>query len=478
MAIGTHTKGSRDPGRRSHRLLFVLFGAILLVSLPVWPLKFFSDSFKTLNLKQIASISGELFKSFSSKESPSRKKEPTRPVEIEAAQDPKLESEDLKLLDKASGTLLAQISKSPNDPSLHNRLAIIYAGLGDLPSAINHFQIAVDVGRSQITALHAQEEKLRARGDINGASEALLESSKLSVELSAAHSSLARVFDQLGQHEKVLAQLEQLNKDINFGNTAPEKSTEPDPISAPRTAVQTDPPTEHRLNTGTLQLLARAQALMQAHRIPEAMQAFRQVIAIDPQAAVAHQQLGYACILTNNFGIAVQELETAESLEPNNATTYNALGLAYQAQGEVEHSIAMFEKALGCNPNDGDSAFNLGNLLASQGRYGQAQDAFQKAVHNNPRMPLAHNHLGTLLSLSGNYKQAMLEFQQAIALNPDLASAHYGLGLTLYNTKNYSACIPEFKRALVLNPALVDAHNKIEQAYRKAGLATTGLGVN
>ncbi|HEY9733929.1 MAG TPA: tetratricopeptide repeat protein [Drouetiella sp.] len=459
MTTNTDLAGPLPKSRRTMRLLMLLCGALLLVSLPVIPFASLGDKLPPLpTMSQLAEDGNRMLNNLV-----------PMVMGTIAPQTPRQSaSQELKSLDQASDQLLDQINKTPSDPSLHNRVAMIYAGMGDFTSAVSHFEKAVEASRSQILLLTAQEKDLRAKGNKAAAAKTVLDVSKLNVELAAAHSSLARVYGELGQHEKVVAELDALNKDIAFGSGLAKK---------PETIAVTETVSDHRLNQKTLASLARAQALMQAHRFPEAMQEYRNVIAAEPQSAIAHERLGLAALFVNNSYLAVQELETATRLEPDHSSTHNALGLAYQAEGDGPHAQAEFEKALSLNPKDAEAAFNLGTIFAGTGRYGPAEEAFKKAVAANPKAPMAHNHLGTLLSLSGNYRQAVQEFQAALSLAPDLASSHYGLGLALYNLKDYSSSIREFKRALALNPGLSDAHNKIELAYRKSGLASVG-GVN
>jgi len=373
--------------------------------------------------------------------------------------------DDLKLMDKASSELLDQINKNPLDPAPHNRVALMYASLGDFDAANEHFQRAILLSRAAITKAQEKEKEARSKFDYGQASKALLEISKLNVELSAAHGSLARVYDQMGKHEKVVAQLDQLNSDIAFGAPGGKKE-EP----APSVAADDAPPA----NINGMKSLARAQALMQAHRLPEAIQEYRKYLLIDPGSALAHERIGVAAFSLNDPITAARELEEAARLDPSKVTTHNTLGLALQTIGETDRAQSEFETVLALNPKDPDAPFNLGTILSQRGQYGPAQDAFRKAVLNNPRSPLAHNYLATMLSFGGDYRNAIVEFQQALQLAPDLASSHYGLGMALYNLKEYPNSIREFKRALALNPNLVDAQNRIEMAYRKSGLATIG----
>lgn len=441
------------------RLLLLLSACLVIISLPVIPYRSLGIKTPSLpSMNQIAEDGNRLLNNVV----------PVILGSISGSAPRQSARQDLKSLDQASDQLLDEINKNPSDPSLHNRVAIIYAGMGDYTAAVSHFEKAVESSRSQILLLSAQEKELRAKGEKAAAAKAVLDVSKLNVELSAAHSSLARVYGELGQHDKVVAELDALNKDIVFGSGLSKKSA---------TTTVAQGTSDHRLNQKTLISLARAQAFMQAHRIPEAMQEYRNVIAAEPQSAIAHEKLGLAALFVNNSNLAVTELETATRLEPDHSSTHNALGLAYQAEGNGQKAQVEFEKALSLNPKDAEAAFNLGTIFAGTGRYGPAAEAFKKAIAANPKAPMAHNHLGTLLSLSGEYRQAIQEFQTALTLAPDLASSHYGLGLALYNLKDYPSSIREFKRALVLNPALSDAHNKIEMAYRKSGLASAG-GVN
>jgi len=382
----------------------------------------------------------------------------------------KIGGDDVQVMDQAAKQLSAQVLQNPDDPALRNELGILYASVGEFSKSVEQLQKSVDLCQTQINALSINEQQLRAKGDYNGASKALVDRFRLSVQLSASHSSLARVFDQLGQHDRVVAQLEQLNKDITFGQMST-KGAGSKAITA--TAVT------RKVSPEVLQLLATGEAMYQAQRYAEAIQVFNRAVMLDPLVVVAHQKLGMAAAMTGNYGLAVTHLETAAKLDPTDSKTHDSLGMTYQAMNEPDKGMAELEEALKINPKDGDAAYNLGNSYARLGKLDQACDWFAKAVKLNPRSAMAHNNFGTVLQLSERYQDAKVEFQQALSLAPDLASSHYGLALSLYNSKEYAPSIVEFKRALALNPSLVDAHNKIEQAYRKANLAANaGFGVN
>jgi tetratricopeptide (TPR) repeat protein len=387
-----------------------------------------------------------------------------------------VDSGDVKLLSACADELTKQLQRSPSDPSLQNRLGVVYAQMGEFPLAIEHLNASVQLSRVQVIASMENAKDRQKSGDNKGATDAMVECSKLHVELSAAHSNLARLYDKLGQHEKVVYELDQLNNDIAFSSDfskpkSPNKYSVPDKFAVTANASGG----VHRLSSNSAAILARAQALMQARRITEAMREFKHLISIDPNIALAHQQLGLCAVMTGNNQMATSEFQTAVQLDPNDPNSHNDLGMAMLSHGNTEGATSEFSRTLSLNSKHLDAAINLSNILASEGSYPQAEHVLARALANNPRSAVAHNNLATVYSLSGRPDEAVKEFEAALAINPSIASAHYGLGLAFLDLKQYPASIREFKTALALNPALIDAHNKIELAFRKSAGVGTGL---
>jgi len=465
--------------RKRNRLVLVLFGAVLLVTLPVLPLRFLGIPGPDFSpdLNHVAQAGRDLLNRFTPRSALIAPVSSTKTaVATDSAQQQSVD--DVSLLDSAEQQLLNSVAQNPDDPCAYNQLGLIYAGSGEFDKAVTYLQKAIEVSRARVAQLTQSEQQLRAQGQSDKASRCLLERSRISVELSAAHSSLARVYDQLGQHDRVLAQLEQLNTDIAFG-ASPSGQGKAAVAPAAIAGVGAASADGHKLSLPVLRLLARAEALMQARRIAEAADQYKKVVQLDPMAGLAHQRLGAIAAMANNYYLAVQELETAAHLDPNDATVHTNLGAAYQAQGEPELAIEQYEKALALNPRSAEAALNLGNILCSAGKPKPAQEAFEKLAKLSPDSAMAHNSLATVMSVNGDYKGAIDEFEKSLTIQPDIATSHYGLGLAFFHSTNYPASIREFKRALALNPGLTDAHVKMEQAYKKSGVASTnGFRVN
>lgn len=445
------------PGKSRFRFLLVVFlGAVLLVTLPVLPLRFLGIPGPDLgNLPFDLSSLRALFNGFSGNNEIADQ----LPTGREAR-------EEVRLLDEAARQLELKVARSPADPSLHNRLGLIYAELGEFSSSTTSLQKAIEVSRHERASIAERVRQASQKGDSKAATEALIESSRTSVELSAAHSSLARVYSAMGKRDLAMQQLEQLDHDIAFNAD----------LTRLKTVAQVPPPApphSHRMSPEALRGYARAQALMQSRRLDEAMREFRKVIALDPEMVLPHQQLAMAAAMAGNNYTAVKELEAAARLDPEDAATHSNLGLAYLHQGQHEKAQPQFETAISLDPHNVEAAINLSNIFLNRGENAQAEHVLRTAAAKNPNNAKVHNNLGTINAINKDYKSAIDQFEKAIDISPDMASAHYGLGLAYYNLKEFQPAIRELKKALYLNPQLIDAHSKIEMCCRRAGLAVT-----
>ncbi len=369
---------------------------------------------------------------------------------------------NVKLVDEAVKLLVGQIEANPKDPSLHNRLGLIYAELGELSQAENQFKQAIEIARLGVSESKQAVDANKASGQLALASEAMLKGSQAELELSTAHSNLARVYEKLGQQSKVVAQLEQLNQDVRInGSLAQSFGLGAGKVATSKNSVKS--------SVEIVDGMAKAEALMQAHMLPQAMAQWKHVLSLDSTIAEAHEKLGRAALSTGNIFLAIQELKQAAQLEPRNAAVHSSLGMCYQYRNKNKEAIDEFNKALAIEPKDALTAFNLGNAYAALGQNKDARRVYQQAIQIKPEMAVAHNNLATVLSMDGQYDQAIEQFEHTLTLAPNMASAHYGLGLALFNTHDYTNAAREFKIALAINPNLIDAHTKIEMCHRLNG---------
>lgn len=446
MTSQTQTSNTAQESRQKSRLFIVFAFAMLLACVPVLPLKFLGipGPDGDLNLASLGNIPwlSNLFNKDNNKVS-------KRTAQVAASTKPATEVE---LLDQAAKQLTVEITHSPADPALYNRLGVIYAGLGELDAAEAQFCKAVDLGRQKLVNASTTLKSQLAHNQRQEASETLIEQSSLNVELAAAHSNLARIYEKLGEQDKVVAELNQLNQ-----------------LSTVADQAVTQTKLTAGMNAATARLFANAQTLMASGFLPESIKKYQQAAIVSPHLAIIHQQLGLAYLLIQNHSEAARELQKAASLDPRNADIHNNLGLAYQAEGQTGKARHEFETALKIKPKLATAALNLGNINSAGGHWSAAEAAYRRAIAADARSAVAHNNLAAIYSMQGRYGSTIAEFQKAIEIEPKMASAHYGLGLAYYNSGKYLAAIPEFRQAAALNPSLGDAQAKMDAAVKKSG---------
>jgi adenylate cyclase len=145
----------------------------------------------------------------------------------------------------------------------------------------------------------------------------------------------------------------------------------------------------------------------------------------DPNRSQLHVTLALLRRLQNRLIESRIEWERAIALDPNNAVAYGQLGVTLIYLGEPAAAIPLEEKRLRLNPNDPNIAlayWSLGLAHLLLGQLDQAIDLLTKARAANPRIYYIHLDLAAALALNGNLDEAHAALSEAIALKPDINS--------------------------------------------------------
>jgi tetratricopeptide (TPR) repeat protein len=154
---------------------------------------------------------------------------------------------------------------------------------------------------------------------------------------------------------------------------------------------------------------------------------------------------------------------------PNAWMAHNNLGLALQNSGNLPEAIDHYEQALRFKPNFAEAQNNLGSALQQSGRLEEAREHYEQAVRLAPDYAHAYNNLGVVLFRLDKIPEAKAQYEEALRLEPDYANAHVNLGLALARLGRVPDAMEQWERALQINPNSADAHYFMGLALEKAG---------
>ncbi len=183
------------------------------------------------------------------------------------------------------------------------------------------------------------------------------------------------------------------------------------------------PAASHRERKRIEPLLNAVEEELVAGRSAQAIAQLEEILAIDPDHAVAHVHLGEALSHLGRYGQAEQALRRAVQLDPRRADAHLRLGLLLQWRGDFLGSETTLRRAVKLEPRSANALSALGHTLNSLDRTQDARECFEKALRLNPRAASALCGLGWLTSTEGRFTEAETLLRKALEADPECIEA-------------------------------------------------------
>jgi tetratricopeptide (TPR) repeat protein len=242
------------------------------------------------------------------------------------------------------------------------------------------------------------------------------------------------------------------------------RSTQQAPIWRDTTALLT-----HTLQVNPQSAMAHNNlglTLAQEGRLQEALAAFQTAVQLRPDLAEAHYNLGKAFTLLGKFEAALPHHTAALQYRPGWAEAHNNFGATLAAQGQHTEALTQYATALVLKPGWADVYYNMGQLFMQQGRYGEARAAYRAALERRSGHLLAA--IGLVQLLANHFTTSPEAAREAVALAEQVCrvteyhdtTAVYTLALAYHAAGQFSDAIRTAGQALTLagasgNPSLV-----------------------
>ena len=194
------------------------------------------------------------------------------------------------------------------------------------------------------------------------------------------------------------------------------------------------------------------------------------ILELQPQAVIAaeiYNYMGYLHYLEGKYALALPALRQALALNPQLAVAHVNLGTLHYHLKQYEAARACYLDALKVDPQQASAACQLGLLELEQGNLSTARDPLERALALDPREYWAHLGLSEFHRRTKNSVDALKEAQCALRIAPADADVHNYLGIALECNRRYFDAEKAYRRALELDPRHRWAANNLGYLYEK-----------
>ncbi|HNH82138.1 MAG TPA: tetratricopeptide repeat protein [Acidobacteriota bacterium] len=272
-----------------------------------------------------------------------------------------------------------------------------------------------------------------------------------------------------------------------------------------------DAPTPREQRMRSYMLYPQARDYEAQGDYPKAINAYKEIIQLDPRAASPHISLSEIYFQNRNLKDAETEARQAVSLEPENPAgrrllgnilavqslsgvlnkekvneailqfqevarldkadpeVYRIMGRLYQATGDADKAIEHFQKLMGSGVAKGPDFELMARLYYEKGRYRDAaQVARQAYILSDQNLRLGALLAQSLLR-SGQTTEALEVYQQILTDNPNQPELLLDYAETLMLAGKYPEALQGAQKILEMDPTNVQALSILAQTQRRSG---------
>jgi tetratricopeptide (TPR) repeat protein len=206
-------------------------------------------------------------------------------------------------------------------------------------------------------------------------------------------------------------------------------------------------------------------AQTRTRRWNEAIEAYTHALELMPNADIRTNRVDAYWKRANFYrdaGRLDQAIEAYRALlqvEPNATDIHSLLGDLHLRKGEYPQAIAEFHAAVEASPDDTQAKQNLiavyhkyGQVLQGQRRYGEAIEQLQRGLALEPEHINLRLNLAVIYQRTNDFEAATAEFAKILEIEPEHSQAKEGLvnlrirrGNAFLQRKKYTAALKEFE---------------------------------
>ncbi len=208
-------------------------------------------------------------------------------------------------------------------------------------------------------------------------------------------------------------------------------------------------------------LKQHAASLLASERLEEAGMAYERFCTARPHDIDGVVALAAIAGRLGRYAVAEEYARRAVALRPNLAVAHTNLGNALSSQGRVDEALEAFQRAVAIAPRDPLARYNLGKTLADSGRWKDALGQYRRVLRVQPRFPQIHYAIGRALERLGRIEEAVVSYTRAVQINPRHADPRLALASLCGRRADPAGAIKHYRGVLDLRPDDKTVHSDL-----------------
>jgi tetratricopeptide (TPR) repeat protein len=264
-------------------------------------------------------------------------------------------------LQKARELAPKLLAQSPQDLLVLYLNGVLEHDAGDLQAARGHLQKAVDVDPKAAAPHYSLGQVLAQLNDPKGAKEELEKALELGATQPEIHLELGKALRALGEQQAASEHLRLYQQELRVRQTRGMAASK----------------------------VAQGDKALQSGDTPKAVGLYREALGITPDDAQLQYKL--AVVLDHLGDVSAESiaLEQAVHINPDLAVAHNQLGFLASKRGDLLAAEKHFREAARSAPGFTEAWVNLAATLGLQSRFSEAEEAVTAALKLEPRNPQA-----------------------------------------------------------------------------------------
>jgi tetratricopeptide (TPR) repeat protein len=230
---------------------------------------------------------------------------------------------------------------------------------------------------------------------------------------------------------------------------------------------------ESQTGAGYEAWLALGDKLFEIEMREEALEAYRQTVALAPDHETGHIRLGSTLGNLGRSKEAITSLERALELNGDNPDAHLSLAKIFAGLGQIDQALPHFRRVIKLRPHLFEPKLELANLQLQKGNLRKAIHVYQTARDADPRIASAHDNLGLVYSMQDKWPAALQAWELGLECVPDDLSLAKRLAETRFTSPNKA--IRSIKAGLkyARRAVEIDARDNDAQLLLAVGLIKT-----